>query len=262
MSLQFSKTDSPYNGIIQQAELEIGGEDFLGQISGNAKRLGIATTQANLALDDYVYLALKSSGTWQWDDSNFTDYPIIKTNLVSGQRDYTFITDEGGNLILDIYKVMILPSATATIFEEIRPIDQQQIDSFEVDDDIAQEVSTQGVPYRYDKTANGIFLDPIPSYNATNGLKVFINREASRFTTSDTTKKPGCPGIHHRYFALKIALDYARRNNLVNYNLIREEVVSYEGDEEKGITGSIERYFSRRSKDERPVYQPEFLDYE
>jgi hypothetical protein len=245
-------------GLVQIYEKEIGADR--GFISGNPDRLKEFTADVNLTWDDYVYLALKSSGSWQWDDSNHSKYPIIKTHLVSGQQDYTFVTDQEGSLILDIFKVMILPSATATIYDEIRPVDQQNIEA--VDDDIAQEVGTEGVPYRYDKTANGIFLDPTPNYNATNGLKIFINREANYFTSADTTKKPGCPGIHHRYFALKPALDYARRNNLSNYNLIREEVVSFEGDEEKGVVGSIERYFSRRSKDERPIYQPEFSQYE
>ena len=257
--LAFSDTTN-FRGILQIYEKEIGAER--GFVSGDTNRLKEFTADVNLAWDDYVYLALKSSGAWQWDDSNHVDYPIIKTNLAASQQDYSFTTDEQENLILDIYKVMILPSATATEYDEIYPRDQQQIEAHEIDDDIAKEVSTEGTPFHYDKTANGIFVDPIPSYSATNGLKVYINREPSYFVSTDTTKKPGCPGIHHRYFALKPALDYARRNQLTNYNLLREEVVSFEGDEEKGITGGIERYFSRREKDVRAVLIPEQIIYE
>jgi len=259
MSTQFNDSTT-LKGLVQIYEREIGAD--IGFVSGNTNRLKEFCAAVNLAWDDYVYLALNSSGRWQWDDSNHTDYPIIKTNLISGQRDYTFTTDEGGNLVLDILKVMVLPSATSTEYDEIYPVDQQQIEAEEIDDDIAQEVGTQGTPDRYDKTANGIFLDPTPNYNATNGLKVFINREPSYFVYTDTTKKPGCPGIHHRYFALKPALDYARRNNLSKYSLIREEVVGFEGDEERGVLGSIERYFSRREKDVRPLLQTEVLIYE
>lgn len=256
MSLVFNAINTDFKGIVQIAEKEMGKER--GFLSGNTNRLKEFTAEVNLAWDDYVYAALKASGMWQWDDSNFTDYPVIKTNLVDGQRDYTFTTDEGGNLILDIYKVLALPSASATLYDEIYPVDTQT----RPNDDIAKEVATEGTPFCYDKTANGIFLDPIPSYNATNGLKVYINREPSYFTSTDTTKKPGCPGIHHRYFALKPALSYARQNNLATYNKIREEVVSFEGDEEKNITGSIERYFSRREKDVRSVMTPEPIIYE
>lgn len=245
MSVQFNDV-STLKGLVQIYEREMGYDD--GFVSGNTTRLKKFAADVNMAWDDYVSIALRSSGTWQYDDSNHTDYPIIKTNIVQGQRDYTFTTDKGGNLILDIYRVSILPSATDTKYTDITPIDEQS----GAETALNTEDTTQGVPRFYDKTGNAIRFDVFPSYSATNGLKVYINREASYFTSSDTTKKPGCPGIHHRYFALKPALDGARHGDLARYNRIREEVVSFEGDEEKGVMGSIERYFSRRSRDERP----------
>ena len=65
------------------------------------------TADENLALDKVTGIIFTSSGRWQYDDTNHEDYPIITTNLTSGQRDYTFTTDEQGNLILDIYRVMV-----------------------------------------------------------------------------------------------------------------------------------------------------------
>lgn len=253
--LQFNDT-STYRGLVQLYEKEIGVDR--GVISGNSNRLKEFTADANLAWDEYLHLAFDASGTWQYDDSNHTDFPIIKTNLVSGQRDYTFTSDENGNLILDIHKVAILPSATATLYEEIYPVDQQTRNHAP---DIVSETTAEGKPYQYDKTANGIFLDPTPSYTVASGLKVYISREPSYFTSADTTKKPGCPGIHHRYFAIKPALDYARRNSLASYATLRDEVVSYEGDPERGIIGSIERYFSRRSRDERHIMTPKRVNF-
>jgi hypothetical protein len=250
MSIQFSDTIN-YKGLVQIYEKEIGAER--GFVSGHTNRLKEFTADVNLAWDDYLTIAIKSSGRYQFDDSNHSDYPIITTNLVAGQRDYPFTTDESGNLILDIHRVTVLPSATATLYQDIFPVDSQ---SDEYVGGLVENNTAQGVPYVYDKTANGIFLDPIPSYSVNAGLRIYISREASYFTSSDTTKKPGCPGVHHRYFALKPALDYARRNSLATYPIIREEVVSFEGDEEKGVIGSIERYFSRRSRDERPRITP------
>jgi hypothetical protein len=89
--------------------------------------------------------------------------------------------------------------------------------------------NASGVPTRCDKTANGLFLDLIPNYTRAASLKVFINREASYFTYTDTTKKPGVPGIFHKYFVLKPALDYARRK-LSNdtYTKIQTEVTKME----------------------------------
>lgn len=250
MSIQFSDA-SNYRGIIQMLEKELGFNR--GDISGNSNKLKDFTADINFALDDFFALALTASGKWQLDDSNQTDYPIIKANLVSAQRDYIFTTDGTGNLILDIYKVAILPSATATLYEEIKPIDQQSESGAE---DLVAEQTSGGVPYQYDKTANGIFLDPRPNYNATNGLKVYINREASYFVSTDTTKKPGVPGLFHAYFYFKPALEYARRNNLTNWQRLKERVEEFEGDEARRITGSIQKHFGKREKDVRQIMTP------
>ncbi len=247
MSMPFSDTTT-YKGLVQMYEEECGFEP--GDISGNTRKLRKFTAEVNQALDDFFALALPASGTWQFDDSNQTDYPIIKTNIVSGQRDYPFTTDENGNLILDIYKVMIMRSAVATTYEEITPVDAQS--EYEYGDtNVSSENTTGGMPCEYDKTANGIFLNPIPNYNATNGLKLYINREASYFVYTDTDKKPGVPGLFHKYFYLKPAQAYARRNSLANAAKIDTEIMRLEGVPEKGIVGSIARYFGHRIRDER-----------
>ena len=246
MSLQFNDTTN-FKGLVQIYEKEIGAER--GFVSGNTNRLKEFTADANLALDDFTALAIQASGTWQYDDSNHTKYPIIKTNLVSGQRDYTFTTDEQSNLILDIYKVAFLPSASATLFQELDPFDELN----DRNNSIVSESTTTGVPSRYGKLANGIFLDIPTNYNATNGLKVFINREASYFTSSDTTKKPGVPGIFHKYFALKPALDYARRKSLKTARNLAIEVAQMEEQ--------AKRYYAKREKDIRHVMTPKRINF-
>lgn len=223
MSIQFNQTASPYKGLVQFFEDEIGANR--GDVSGNAEKLAKFTSNCNLALDDFWAIAIPASGKWQLDDSNQTDYPVISTNIVSGQRDYSFTTDESSNIILDIYRVMVADSSG--VFKEVISVDQQG------DQDVSTFYDGQnstGTPSRYDVTANGIFLDPIPNYNSTGGLKIFINREASYFTTSDTTKKPGVAGIFHSYFYLKPALNYARRNTLTSYNKLLDAVTRLEAD--------------------------------
>lgn len=197
------------------------------------------TADENLAMDSILSLIFLSSGRWQFDDSNHADYPFITTDLVQGQRDYTFTTDEQGNLILDIYKVMV--KNEQGIYVEVYPVDQQS------DSDMSGFWDGQnqtGLPYRYDKTANGIFLDFIPSYNSINGLKIFINREASYFTTTDTTKKPGFHGLFHEYVALEPSVRYCKRNKMFDL------ADRYERDlirmEEK-----IKKHFRDRSRDEQ-----------
>lgn len=255
MSLKFNDTTN-LNGLAQIFEKEIGANP--GDITGSTAKMKAFTADSNLALDDYFAIALSASGKWQLDDSNQIDYPVIYNGLVSGQRDYAFTTDGTGNLILDIYRVFVLVSATSTIYQEIFPVDQQSETDTE---SFTNGQNVIGVPIRYDKTANGFFLDPVPSYTVANGIKVMINREASYFSPTDTTKKPGVPGLHHKYFALKPALDHARRNNLANVARLEAEVLKYEGDEEKGIIGSIARYFGKRSKDERNIMRPKITPF-
>lgn len=234
MSLTYNDTTN-YKGVVQIYEKEVGLSN--GAVSGNTTLLKELTADVNQSLDDFFSIALPASGDWQLDDSNQTSYPIVTANLVQGQRDYPFTTDSDGNLILDIYKVLILPTATATLYQPLGVIDAQSEDW----NGIQVNLLTQGVPYQYDKTANGIFLDPIPSYNATSGLKVYINREASYFAYTDTTKKPGVPGLFHRYFAIKPAMEYARRKNLKVYAGLYREVLQMEV--------AIKAYFGKRDRD-------------
>lgn len=238
----------PYNdvtnkrGILQKIERLCKLND--GGITNNTQKLKEFTAEVNIALDKTYSIIFKTNGKWQFDDSNHTDYPIITTSLDSGVRDYPFTSDEQGNLILDIYKVMVKnPSG---IFEEIYPVDQQ---SDEYTEGFWSGQNTTGIPSRYDKTANGIFLDCIPSYNSTDGLKVFINREGSYFTTSDTTKKPGFAGLFHNYLALVPSYEYAMINSLPNKNDIYNEMLLMEAD--------IKKHYRDRARDERSIISSE-----
>ncbi len=197
------------------------------------------TADINLALDFVWATIFKAGGTWQYDDSSHTDYPIITTNLVAGQRDYAFVSDESGNIILDIYKVLIAqPDGT---FIEVKPVDVQ---SEKGTSGFYDGNDTQGTPTQYDKTANALFLDAIPNYTITDGIKVYINREGSYFTTADTTKKAGFAGIFHEFLALRPSYQYAYRNSLPNMLNLNTEMLKMEK--------AIKDYYGARQKDVKP----------
>jgi len=202
------------------------------------------TRDVNLALDKAYSIIFQSSGKWQFDDSNHVDYPIITTNLVSGQRDYSFTTDEHSNIILDIYRVLVADENDK--FYDLEPVSQQKdgINSIGFVD--GQDL--EGKPVKYAKTANGIFLDRIPDYNSTGGLKILINREGSYFASTDTTKKPGFAGLFHEYLVLRPSYQYAYRKGMANAPALREEMLLMER--------KIAEYYGKRSKDEKPRIKP------
>lgn len=231
MSLQFSDTTNKA-GIVQTI-------DFWTKANLVSYTIEERTRDINLALDKVFSFIFPASGRWQFDDSNHTDYPTITTDIVSGQRDYTFTTDEQGNLILDVYKVMRKNSDG--IYEEIYPVDTESDEGMQSFYD-GQGIT--GIPNSYNKTANGITFDVLPDYNSTEGLKIFINREGSYFTKTDTTKKPGFAGLFHEYLALEPSYKYACVNQLKNKEEIYREMLRFEQ--------AIKQHYRDRSRDEQP----------
>lgn len=236
MSLVFNATTNK-NGIIQEIERNCGFND--GDISGNTTRLAQFTADVNSAIDSAFDIIFSAGGTWQFDDSGHSDHPIITTDLVSGQRDYSFTADGSGNLILEIAKVTI---AKDGLFREITPVDQQSKSPTGYYDG----QGTTGLPNTYDKTGMSIFLDPIPDYSEEDALKIFISREGSYFTTSDTTKKAGFAGLYHQYLAIRPSYFYCVRNKMT-------ELAKEYKNEMLEMEEKMREFYSKREKDNPKV---------
>ena len=194
------------------------------------------TLDINNALNKFMLLAIQSEGKWQVDDTNQSDYPIIFGDIVSGQQDYSFTTDEQGNQILDIYKVRIKDSAGnwATIY----PTDLQT----GIDEELNS--TTTGTPRKYRLTSNGIFLTDIPNYNSTDGLEIYINRSPVYFTSGDVstgTKKAGIPWTFHEYLAIRPSYYYCLQKGLPQAKNLYAEMLNFED--------MIGDYYSKRKKD-------------
>lgn len=205
--------------------------------STSSYTLATKTRDINNAYDEYTIRAIQSSGTWQFDDTNQTDYPVATTDIVSSQEDYTFTTDENGNQILDISRVECKDAnGNWTLLEPYNELDE--------DTSLSAQATTTGTPTRYYKTANGIKLDRTPNYNSTDGLKIYFDRTSSYFTTSDTTKKPGIPNIFHKYLAYLPAYLYWLPKDTQKAQLFQSEVLK--------IEKMIGEFYSKRTRDEKP----------
>ena len=243
MSIEFSNTTSK-SGIIQNIEDECGLND--GDITNDTDLFAKFTSDVNRAMDEVYALIFRSGGVWQFDDSNHVEYPIIETDLIAGQRDYTFVTDEQGNIILDIYKVMV--KNRSGVYVELPQVDQQQKSSNQTNvDSFNDGQNDAGEATRYDLTANGVFLDPIPDFNwrqgteGEQGLKIFINREGSYFSTSDTDKMAGFSGLFHYLLVLLPAYKYARIHSLPQVDRLENDIMKMKGE--------LKDHYGQRSRD-------------
>lgn len=194
----------------------------------------------NNYLDLVTGYAIGADRRFQWDDTNHTKLPEGTTNLVANQSDYSFLTDEQGNSILNLTRIDILDSGGH--YRKLIPVDQAQIP-------IALEEwhATAGLPTHYDKIADNIVrLYPKPISNVTAGLKFYFQRTPSYFAASDTTKSPGVPPILHRGFVICAAYDGALTLGLDNLQPLS---IEWEKEQQK-----MREFFMNRNTDEPNRY--------
>lgn len=252
MSLVFSDPTNS-NGIVERLRRKVG-------VASNPTAYPIEeiVSDVNAAKDAFTLLELEASGKWNADDSTQEKLPIILMDLIAGQRDYSYETDESGNVILESYKWMVADQNG--FYRVMTPVDPSSESGTEMFDN-GQEV--QGIPYEYDKTGNTLRLNPIPSYNMRYveegkcGLKGYISREGVYFTVDDTDTTTGTPGVLDEYYVLHAAYQYADRNSLsmaggVLRNGGMTGILREVADFERKIT----RYFGSRARDERPKLTP------
>lgn len=213
------------------------------------------TVDVNNALNWYMIIANQFAGNWRpVDDTNQTDYPVIFTDLISGQQDYSFTVDEQGNQILDIYKVRLLQPDGVT-WKTLTPVDVSGYN----DQDFLNLVTT-GTPDKFYITANGIFLVVPPNYSwrigteGKSGLEIYTNRTPTYFSVGDTTKKAGIPWVHHEYLALRPAYFYCLDKGLSQASDLRVQLYGIDG--KGGMEEMIKNYYSNRPRYEKRRITP------
>ena len=193
-------------------------------------------------LDTITGYAIGADRRFQWDDSNHTELPIGTTNLTASQSDYSFLTDEQGNSILNLNRIDILDSNGN--YRKLEPIDQSQIEGA-----LDEFAIPEGLPVYYDKIADNIIrLYPTPLVSVTAGLKFYFQRSASYFDATDTTKKPGVAPLLHRGFVIASAYDGALTLGLQNLQPLSVELQKEEA--------KMKQYFANRNTDETPIMMP------
>jgi len=218
-------------GIVQDIEFWTG----LGRttISGDTTNLlPEFTGRINAHYHKVVSMILEAQDESDFDDGNHSDFPIITTDLVALQPDYSIPLSEK---VIQIKRAEI--TYDGTNYERLNPIDINEISSPTNATTIGDEFETDK-PF-YDFQYGSLFLYPIPQSNVTGGLKLWVTREVLEYSgvagptagEVDNADEPGFDENYHRMISLGASLDWILVNQPKNTNLIRsikEELLAYE----------------------------------
>ena len=190
----------------------------------------------NQSYEKVVGYLISRNGQWQFDDSNFTSFPIGKANLVVGQQDYSF---DVSHLVIERVEVM----DNNGIWHLLNPIDIKNIGCA-----VEEYQKTNGLPTEYDKSGSSLLLYPAPAAaNVTleNGLRVFFQRTAAIFTSGEVstgTKKAGFASPFHYILAYDAAIPYCmtyKKDRVAAYMLKSKELLDglleFESNKEKDV---------------------------
>lgn len=199
---------------------------------------------ANDRLDKIMSYGISADRRFQLDDSNHTKLPIGTTDLTASQSDYSFLTDEQNNRIINITRIETLDDTG--IYNLLEVVDQQEVNGA-----LGEFHKTPGEPRFYDKIADNIIrLYPAPDTTVANGLKFYFQRTPSYFVATDTTKEPGFANELHRGIVVQAAYDAAFTLGLENVSQLALELAK----EDK----VMEMYFANRNTDEVKFVSPVF----
>lgn len=197
------------------------------------------TRRVNAALEQVIGWLINADGTWQFDDSNYTDLPIGTQTLVASQSAYTF-----NDKFLQIEEVQIKDAGGD--YNIIKQIDQKE---FSDDIPLDEAFETDGLPIYYDLTSEDtIKLYPAPSatdVTLVNGLKVRFKRTAHLFTVDDTTAVPGFASPYHVILAYMAAIPYCMTYKKDRVALYEQKVAQ--------LKDELIKHYSRREKDVRKM---------
>lgn len=194
--------------------------------------------RVNSAYEEAIGKVIASDGTWQFDDTNYTDLPIGTKNLVASQQDYTFDTT---HLMVERVEV----KDASGLWHLLSPLDETQ-----VRESLTEYQKTAGMPTEYSLRGSSLFLYPPPasgSVTTTSGLKVYFQRTADVFTSAQVTtgtKVPGIASPFHMLLCYKASLPYCMSYKKDRVGLYEKKAMDLERD--------MLAYYSKRTKMERP----------
>jgi len=225
-------------GLIQDCETLLGMS--AGDISGDTTLLKDFTRLINARYRQVNSWIWQASGSWEYDDSNYTDLPVATTDIVDEQQDYE------------------LPSTAQKIDRvEIKDtngewVTLKAIDKSMVQDALAEFYETPGIPKYYDLVGRSILLYPKPDtaqVGVDDALKVYFSRDIQEFSYTDTSTEPGFVSDYHRLLSLGAALDFAISRNM-------RDRIPYLREQLEQLKNDLQQFYGFRHRDLKPRIIP------
>jgi len=195
--MQYSNTTTK-EGVIQACERYTGLGDA--GISSDSDKLLEFTAYTNTALRKLWHYIFESTGCWEYDDSNQTDLPQATANLVQSQAKYALPSDA-----LTIKRVEV--ADTDGSWQVLKPLIRNDIPVA-----IDEYFDTDGTPTYYRIVGDTIELFPAPDYNGTSSIKVYFDRGAVEFASTDTTKETGLATPYEDLVPVYASLEWLKIN--------------------------------------------------
>ena len=196
--------------------------------------------RVNAAYEWIVGKIMCVDGNWEFDDTNYTDFPRGTTTLVEDQHDYTFDTTH-----LAIESVQVKDVNGDWYY--LSPINRDALGV-----PLEQEFETNGLPLYYDKDGGSLLLYPAPDdgtqVTLSSGLKVHFRRTADVYTSAEVTtgtKVPGFASPFHMILCYHAAIPYC-----MSYK--KDRVALYEKKLQE-LTEDCLKFYAKRAKDERDI---------
>ena len=214
--------------------------------------------RVNQAYEQVVGWLINIDGKWQFDDTNYTDFPIGTYTLVNSQGVYSF-----NNKFLQLLDVQVMDSDGK--YQIITPVDQKDSQS---SIPLRREFETDGFPLFYDKlSGDSIELLPAPdngvSVTLASGLRIYFKRTASIFTAAEVTtgtKVPGFDSTYHIILAWMAARPYCmkyKKDRVAELNALIGDTTPIP----TGMKRDMIKQFTKKAKDERNIIMPKKINY-
>lgn len=242
----FSDTTNK-NGIIQRCEDYTGIGD--GNITGDSTTFKKFAANVNEGLYEIILKIMRSQDDFDWDDVNYSDYPIGTASLTTN-RDYTLPASLN---FLTIKRLDI--SWDGVTFYQAKPIDSSEM-RFGLGNAAHEDANFSLTEPRFDPKSNGFWLYPKATQAQVDAGAVFrieFTREFNEFSSSDTTDEPPIDRPFHDLVAIAASLKWAVMKDQTRAQNLKTLL-------DEGLR-AMEQYYSAKNSDALLVFDPQIPNY-